>query len=104
MLTVRPENKKDFEKIVSGELTFYIDAKILSPGEYAKKGDYVAINEYDGDIDRYYNTGRCVLMEVSAVVEEEDYFIYALQPCRVEPHRRLTAAVYGGKEGGSDDT
>ncbi len=95
MTTSRYENSEDFEKLVSGELTFYVDPKIYTEKLYTKKGDFLAINEI--------NTNRCAVFEVSGVVEEEDYYIYALQPCRVEPHRRLTAAVYGEKEGGNDD-
>lgn len=99
MIITRPEGTTDFEKTASGEITFYADAKLDIVNNYAKPGDYLALNEYDGK-----DTGRCVLMEVSAVVEEVDCYIYALQPCRIEPHRRLTAAVYGEKkEGGSDD-
>ena len=94
MITARYEARETFEKMVSGELTFYVDAKILNKDMYTKKGDLLGINEL--------NSNRSAVFEVSAVVEEEDFYIYALQPCRVDPHRRLTAAVYGETEGGSD--
>ncbi|MBQ9598663.1 MAG: hypothetical protein IJR33_02500 [Clostridia bacterium] len=85
-----------FEALVRGDKTgirFINDIAI-------NEGDMIGVNEIDENGDR---TGRHCVMMASYIEYCGEYQWVSVQPCRVEPHRRLTAAVYGEKEGGNDD-
>lgn len=86
-----------FEKIVSGSLTFITYACCDTN---AKAGDYIAVNEWavGNRVCKGEYTGRCCLVEISEVAEHEDGYVYAVQPCRIDTHRRISAAVYPNNE------
>lgn len=91
MITTKDLTKISFDNLVSGSCTFITDG---DSSRNAKVGDFIAVNEWD-KIAGY--TGRCCLVKISVIEKCEDCYIYAVQPCRVEEHKRLPAAVYGEK-------
>ena len=85
-LKITPEY---FSVVASGEKTFEIREVEVSEREFYV-GDYMALNEYNHAINDGIYTGRCMLVQITYILDDaayckSGYVVLGFRPCRIVP-------------------